>query len=168
MKKLVTTFFSFLFVTVACAQMHPNTLSYDSLVGSPNASIDQVSWISGHWQGEAFGGIAEEIWSEPMGGSMMFVFRLVSEGKVGFYEAGGILEQDGSLVLRLKHFDDQFHGWEEKDETVDFRLIKLDGNRAYFDGFTIEKISEDEINMYVLIGHEGEEEEVKFNYHRVK
>ena len=168
MKKLVTTFFSFIFVVVACAQTHPNTLSYDSLAGSPNASIDQVSWVSGHWQGEAFGGIAEEIWSEPMGGSMMFVFRLVNDNKVSFYETGGIIEENGSLVLKLKHFDAQFHGWEEKDETVDFKLVKLEGNKAYFDDFTIEKISEDEINMYVLIGHEGEEEEVKFNYHRVK
>lgn len=168
MKKLVTTFFSFIFVVVACAQTHPNTLSYDSLAGSPNASIDQVSWVSGHWQGEAFGGIAEEIWSEPMGGSMMFVFRLVNDNKVSFYETGGIIEENGSLVLKLKHFDAQFHGWEEKDETVDFKLVKLEGNKAYFDDFTIEKISEDEINMYVVIEHVGEEEEVKFNYHKVK
>lgn len=146
-----------------------NTVSYDSLKGSPQATLDDVVWIAGHWRGEAFGGITEELWSPPLGESMMFVFKLVDNGKVGFYESGGIIEQDGTLLLRLKHFDNSFHGWEKKDETVDFKLVKMEGNKVYFDDFTFEKISDEEINLYVVVGHgNGSEEEVKFNYKRVK
>ena len=146
-----------------------NTLSLPETSSSPKATLDDVSWIAGHWKGEAFGGVTEEIWSPPLGDSMMFVFKLVSEGKVQFYEAGHIQYKDETLVLQLKHFHSSLKGWEEKDETVDFPLVKLESNRVYFDGFTIEKISENEINMYVVIGHkDGTSEEVKFNYKKVE
>ncbi len=134
---------------------------------SPHATLEDVAWIPGHWQGEAFGGIAEEIWSEPMGGSMMFVFRLVADNKVSFYEAGHILEVDDSIILQLKHFDKNLRGWEEKNETVDFRLVKIEKNKAYFDGFTIEKVSEDQMNMWVLIESKDAAEEVLFAYKRM-
>lgn len=132
---------------------------------SPEATLEDVSWIAGHWKGEAFGGIAEEIWSPPLGDSMMFVFKLVAEGKVQFYEVGHIQQTGKTLLLQLKHFHGSLKGWEEKDETVDYKLVQIDGNRVYFDGFTIEKISRNEINMYVVVGEEdGSAEEVKFNY----
>ena len=146
-----------------------NTLSLPETSSSPKATLDDVSWVAGHWKGEAFGGVTEEIWSPPLGDSMMFVFKLVSEGKVQFYEAGHIQYKDETLVLQLKHFHSSLKGWEEKEETVDFPLVKLESNRVYFDGFTIEKISENEINMYVVIGHkDGTSEEVKFNYKKVE
>jgi len=131
---------------------------------SPEATLEDVSWIAGHWKGEAFGGIAEEIWSPPLGDSMMFVFKLAADGKAQFYEVGHIQQTGETLLLQLKHFHGSLKGWEEKDETVDFKLVLIDGNRVYFDGFTIEKISENEINMYVVVGEEGTAEEVKFNY----
>jgi len=132
---------------------------------SPKATLEDVSWIAGHWKGEAFGGIAEEIWSPPLGDSMMFVFKLVSDGKVQFYEVGHIQQTGESLLLQLKHFHGSLKGWEEKDETVDFKLVQIDGNRVYFDGFTIEKISANEINMYLVVGEEDDSSEVvKFNY----
>jgi hypothetical protein len=142
-----------------------NTISFPEGGNSPEATLDQVSWIAGHWKGEAFGGIAEEIWSPPLGNSMMFVFKLVSEGKVQFYEIGHIQQTSETLLMQLKHFHGSLVGWEEKDETIDFKLVKLEENRVYFDGLTIERINENEINVYVVVGEEdGSSEEVKFNY----
>ncbi|MEC3964216.1 DUF6265 family protein [Flagellimonas halotolerans] len=135
---------------------------------SPKANLEDVSWIEGHWQGEAIGGIAEEIWSAPMANSMMFVFRLVNEGKVSFYESGHIQQLDNSLILQLKHFDGNMKGWEKKDETIDFKLVKLEPNKVYFEGLTMEKISDDQMNVWVLIEENGNQEEVLFAYKRVK
>ncbi|MFT7150374.1 MAG: hypothetical protein ACI82Q_002240, partial [Nonlabens sp.] len=39
---------------------------------------------------------------------------------------------------------------------------------VYFDGFTVERVSKDKINMHVMIGEAGEESEVTFNYSRAK
>jgi hypothetical protein len=71
-------------------------------------------------------------------------------------------------VLRLKHFGTDLKGWEEKDETVDFPLVKLKPNKAYFDGMTFEKIGEEEMNIYVLIRQkDGSQNEMKFPYRLV-
>lgn len=144
-----------------------NTLPFEENGQSPKANLSHIEWLAGHWKGEAFGGIAEEIWSPPLGGVMMFSFRLVADGTISFYEFGHILETDTTLILQLKHFDGDLMGWEEKDETIDFKLVKVEENRLFFDDFTIERISDQEINMYVLIEEEdGTNNEVKFNYHR--
>jgi len=146
-------------------ESNSNTLQLTENATSPNATLEDVSWIQGHWKGEAFGGITEEIWSPPLGDSMMFVFKLVVDNKVVFYEAGGIRQVDETLFLQFKHFHGDFKGWEEKDETVDFKLVKIEDNKVYFEGFTFEKISDTEINLYVVIDQkDGKSEEVKFNY----
>lgn len=135
---------------------------------SPKARLSDVAWIAGSWEGEAFGGQVQEVWTPPLGDSMMCAFKLVVDGKVQFYELCQIREENGSLVLRLKHFNGDLKAWEEKNETVDFRLVKIEKNTAYFDGFTVEKVSQDKINMHVMIGEAGKESEVTFNYTRSK
>lgn len=134
---------------------------------SPDATLEDVSWISGHWQGEAFGGIAEEIWSPPLGDSMMFVFKLVKDNKVSFYEIGHIQQVENTMILQLKHFQGDLKGWEEKDATVDFKLVKVEKNKVFFEGFTMELVNENEMNIYVLIEDGDSAEEVLFAYKRV-
>lgn len=157
----------FLMGMVSCFAQ--NTVSFTENNISPKATLEDVSWMAGHWKGKAFGGIAEEIWSPPLGDSMMFVFKLVTDGQVQFYEVGHIQEQDDTLLLQLKHFHGSLKGWEEKEETVDFKLVKIEGAKVFFDDFTIEKISENEINMYVVVGEkDGSSSEVRFNYKKVR
>jgi hypothetical protein len=135
-------------------------------VEQPSADIDDVSWIAGHWRGEAFGGIIEEIWSPPLGGSMMASFKLVVEGEVSFYEIETISEVDGSLLLRLKHFGANLHAWEEKEETIDFPLVALEKDAAYFDGMTFKRNSENQMDVYVGLDFGDGTEEMLFRYTR--
>lgn len=161
--------FSVLLFFICVGSHAQNTVSRSENSTSPQAKLSEISWMEGHWKGEAFEGITEEIWSPPLGGSMMFSFKLVVDGEIGFYEFGHIRQLEESLVFELKHFHGDVKGWEEKDEVQTFKLVKTDGNRMYFDGFTFEKISDSEINIYALIKHEdGTAEEVKFNYIRNK
>jgi len=157
-----------LFTTCKAQEKVSNTMLFTEEMTSPKAYLDDVSWIEGHWKGEAFGGITEEIWSPPLGGSMMFVFKLVADGSVQFYEVGGIRQIGDTLIFQLKHFGDDFKGWEEKDETIDAKLVKVGENRIYFDEFTFEKVSDDEMNIYVVVEDKDKKEEVKFNYKRVE
>ncbi|MEA1787572.1 DUF6265 family protein [Arenibacter sp. GZD96] len=145
-----------------------NTISFTAGSTSPKAILDDVSWIAGHWKGAAFGGIIEEIWSPPLGDSMMFIFRLILEDKVEFYEIGHIQQVEETLILQLKHFHGNLEGWEERDEVADFKLVRLTPDRIYFDDFTFERIGVNEINIYVVIlDEDGHTEEVTFNYKRV-
>ena len=127
--------------------------------------LENIAWISGTWHGEAFGGKTEEIWSEPSGGSMMATFKLINEGKVTFYEIEIIREIENSLVLQLKHFNNDLKGWETKDETVDFPLKYITETKVVFEGMTFEKISDNAMDIYVDIKNEdGSIDNMKFNY----
>ena len=143
------------------------TLQLEEGQVSPPANLEEVAWISGHWKGEAMGGIAEELWSPPLGGSMMFVFRLINDGKVTFYESGHIKQAGETLLMQLKHFDGELKGWEEKADTVDFRLVKLTKNKAYFVGLTFEKVGADRLHIYVLLDDGKNREEVLFQFQRM-
>ncbi len=134
---------------------------------SPKADLSAVSWLAGHWQGEALGGVVEEIWSAPLGGSMMGAFKLVVDGKVRFYEIETISEEDGSLVFRLKHFGPRLTGWEEKDASLVFPLVAIEGNRVYFAGLTLEKVSERQIVIYVATEDNDASPAMAFSYRRV-
>ena len=147
----------------------PETLSLDPELGSPQASIEDVAWLEGHWSGEALGGIAEEIWSPSAANTMMGMFRLIDGDSVGFYEIFIISEENGSLVLRLKHFNDDLTGWEEKDEMVTFPLVELGPEAAYFDGLTYRRTDGNQLEVFVRM--ESEEEgssELGFHYDLVE
>jgi len=165
LKILLFIFITIISFTGYSQQPAIKTLQLSDNATSPKATLDDVGWIQGHWKGEAFGGITEEIWSPPMGDSMMFVFRLINDNRVQFYEVGGIRQVDETLLMQLKHFHGDFKGWEEKDNTIDFKLVKIEDSKVYFEGLTFEKISENEMNVYVVIDEkEGKIQEVKFNY----
>jgi hypothetical protein len=153
---------------VSGAEKFPNLLFLKDKQESPAANLEVVKWLSGHWRGEAFGGLIEEVWSAAVGGSMMGAFKLVVENKVQFYEIETISEENQSLIFRLKHFNKDLKGWEEKDQTIDFKLVKVTENKVYFNGLTLEKISNDEINIYVAIKDGGITTEEKFTYTRYK
>jgi hypothetical protein len=144
----------------------PNILFLEGEQQSPAADLSVVKWLSGHWRGEAFGGLIEEVWSSAVGGSMMGAFKLVVENEVQFYEIETISEENGTLVFRLKHFHRDLKGWEKKDKTIDFVLVKVMENKVYFNGMTIEKVSDNEINIYVAIEDNGSTTEEKFSYTR--
>lgn len=139
-----------------------NTLNYNDEKGSPKATLQDVKWIVGNWTGEALGGICQETWSEPIGNSMMFNFKLVVDGKVAFYELGHIIEKDKTLLLQLKHFDGELKGWEKAEVSENFRLVKVTPTNVYFDKFTFEKVTDNEINIYVVFEESGKE--MKFNF----
>ena len=68
---------------------------------SPAATLAAMDWLVGRWVGNALGGEVEEVWSAPAGGAMMGMYRLVKDGAPVFYELLTIVEDNGSLVMRL-------------------------------------------------------------------
>lgn len=141
-------------------------MSLDEGASSPAAALAEVAWVAGHWKGKAFGGDTEEIWSKPTAGSMMGSFKLSEGDAVIFYELCLFREVDKTVLFQLKHFGADLKGWEEQNETVDFPLVKMTEDAAYFDGITFERISDNEMHVYVRIEEDGTVEDVQFVYHR--
>ena len=112
-------------------------------------TLDDISWLAGRWQGEAFGGICEEAWEKPSGPGMVGTFKLIAEDKIKFYEIMTITPDSSGPVLKLKHFNADLTGWEEKDEVITFSFIEAGENKIKFDGISYELISTDELKITV-------------------
>ncbi len=153
---------------LAQSQHSTHTLELDE-GATPKGTLADVAWIAGHWRGEALGGTAEEIWSPPLGNSMMGVYRLVKDGQVSFYEILTIAAESETLILRLKHFHPDLAGWEERGESVDFPLVRAEPGKAYFSGMTFLLKDEDTLEVYVANRQkDGTVGELAFLYRRFR
>jgi hypothetical protein len=129
----------------------PNTLQLPADAPRPAATIQDIGWLEGTWTGTGLGGVTEERWSAPAGGAMMGMFRLVKGDRVIFYEFLTLVEQNGSLVLKLKHFNPDLTGWEEKAESVSFRLVKITPDAVWLDGMTFMREGPDRTRIFLAI-----------------
>jgi len=132
----------------------------------PPATLDDVAWLAGSWAGEAFGGLFEEVWNPPSGGSMVGMFKTLNGDNVGFYELMLLVEEEESLSLKVKHFDSDFSAWEEQKDFVVFRFVRADERAIHFSGFSLYRISENEIHGYIVIREGDEIREEKLVYIR--
>jgi len=134
----------------------------------PKATLADMKWLTGHWTGTALGGFVEEIWSEPRGGAMMGMFRLVKGDTPVFYELLHVVEVDGSLALRLKHFNRDLTGWEEKAQVREFKLLAIRDGAFHFEGMIFHPAG-DTLKVVLSIGQkDGSVREETFTYTRVK
>lgn len=130
------------------------------------ATVADLEFLVGRWVGEAFGGVAEETWNPVLGGEMIGTFRLISDGQPVFSEILTLVEEEGRVIMRLKHFHPGLIGWEEKADSVVFPLVAVSGSTAWFSGLTFHRQG-DELIGYLAMSHEGEVTEEVFRYRRV-
>jgi hypothetical protein len=147
-----------------------HTFSRSPGAPAPSAQVEEMAWLAGHWVGRALGGTVEEIWSPPRAGAMMGMFRLVKDEKTVFYELMTILEEDSSLVLRLKHFDGgNLRAWEEKDVTVDFPLVGIADGAFRFEGLSFRPEGDDRLKVHLAMRRkDGPPREETFAYTRMR
>jgi hypothetical protein len=129
------------------------------------ATIESAAFLVGRWVGSGFGGCAEESVLPAANGQMVGMFRQMKpDGTLWFYEFYTVVETDGSLVFRIKHFGPDLVGWEEKSQSVDFPLVAVEKNTAYFNGLSWQRKG-DTLESAVAIGEEGEEPKIeRFTY----
>ena len=108
-------------------------LAIPAAAKEPIVALDQLAWISGHWEGDMGGALSEELWSAPSGDTMMGMWRLVKDGKVRLYEFLVVEQEASGPVLKFKHFNRGLVGWEEKDQALVLPLVKLTQAEAVFD-----------------------------------
>jgi hypothetical protein len=138
-------------------------------VAQSATSVSDLSWMAGHWRGEAFGGVCEEVWSPEFGGSMVGTFKLVSDGKVNFYEIMTLTPDSTGPVLNVKHFNPDLTGWEEKEEVMNFSFVRAGEHEAIFSGLTYERIGDDSLRITVSVkGADGSARQEIIDCARIK
>jgi hypothetical protein len=146
-----------------------HTLRLDASAPRPAAKLTDIAWLEGHWAGTGFEAKVEEIWTGLDGRSLLGLFRLVQDGQPRVYEIITVVEEEGSLVMRLKHFNGALKGWEEKEKFVSFPLVKLEPHAAFFDGLTYRlEAGGDTLRVWLVVGHkDGPLQEEEIIYHRL-
>lgn len=168
MIKLVITMALIFSITHASTQdkMSEHIYTGDNMI-TPNLSYstDQLEWLSGSWKGTGLGGDVEEIWSTPKNGQMIGLFRYDQGDELVFTEHCAITDSPSGVKFRVRHFSNNFHGWEDKEQFVEFPLLFTDGQKAYFDGITVMREG-DQLLIYVFIESDGTGKEELFSYQR--
>ena len=90
-----------------------------------NAVLSQLHWMTGKWQDTSTNGYVEEHWSEMKSNSMMGMFRWIQKEEIFIYELMMFSVENSEIHLKIRHFDKNFIGWEEKDNPRDFAVVDL-------------------------------------------
>jgi hypothetical protein len=98
------------------------------------ASLADVAWLAGDWVVETGETYSEEWWSAPAGDSMVGAWRLSLSGRAKLFELLTLMEEDGRVVLRIRHVDAKGVAWEEKDRPLVLPLVEKGARRAVFEG----------------------------------
>lgn len=112
--------------------------------------VADLHWMVGYWSGSGFGGACEEVWMPAVDGQMIGTFRFWMEGELVFTEFMNLIQDGESVSMKLKHFNPDLTGWEEKEEWTTFKLIEVRENKVWFDGLTIERIGDEMVYQLAL------------------
>jgi len=128
-----------------------NTFSLSDGEERPAATLADARFLVGSWTGTAFGEKMEESWSAPTGGSMVGTFKLFDGDEPAMYELMLLTVEDGTLSLKVKHFNADFTAWEDKPDYVNFKLVKLSANELHFGGISFYKRDDDHLDGYIVM-----------------
>lgn len=95
------------------------------------AKLEDLGWLAGQWAGKGLGGDVEQHWTKPVAGTMAGMFRLVQNGKPGFFEFVMIEAGEQGVTLRFQHFNPGYSAWEKNGPLV-LDLVETSSNRAVF------------------------------------
>ncbi|MBT8090059.1 MAG: hypothetical protein KJO01_07610 [Gammaproteobacteria bacterium] len=130
----------------------------------PAATLDDADFLVGSWSGTAFGETFEAVWNAPSAGTMIGLFKLYGDDGIAFYEILLLSVEEGTLSLKVKHFNADFSAWEDKPDYVNFRLIKKDKDALHFGGLSFYKRGDDGIDGYIVMrrGEDFQEHHLKY------
>lgn len=160
---------SFSIAVIAQQNISENTYRWSAKQTQQNVPVNRFKLLEGHWTGEGLGGQCDEYWS-PMKDSLMIgLFRFIENEKTVFTEFMYLMHDSSGWLLRVKHFNPDFTGWEEKNKSVNFRLVRTDENRLLFNGLTFEAPDENTLRIYLAMkNNEGNYREERFVLKKVK
>lgn len=123
-------------------------------MSAPVLAIDQLSWLTGHWQGDHEGGQLDEQWMAPGGGTMMCVSRLIFGEKTASAEFMLVEERVDGLFLTII--------LPRSGRSELMRVVRLDGDEVVFEHTKADKPErltyrrEEGGSLYVLLEKEKE------------
>ena len=169
--KSTATVAALLLLPLLCPAAEPrteNTYKLGEGEERPAATLEAASFLVGNWVGTAFGERAEESWSEPTGGTMVGTFKLFDGDEPAMYEIMLLSVEDGTLSLKVKHFNPDFTAWEDKPDYVNFRLVAFSEGELHFGGLSFYRRDDDRLDGFIVMRSGDEVTEHRMIYERQK
>jgi hypothetical protein len=122
---------------VATAALLPFAPAPSRAQTSTTTSLSEVSWLTGHWAGKtAKGEHIEEMWMADQGGMMIGSFRWQRPDGRWLFEFMQLLDTPAAIspfTLRIKHFNRDFRGMEDKDASTSLMVKERTATRLVFE-----------------------------------
>jgi Domain of unknown function (DUF6265) len=132
----------------------------------PAATLDDLTWLVGSWDGECFDARCEEVWNPPSANNMVGLFKLYDDAGVRFYELMLLEIEDSSPVLKVRHFNADFSAWEDRADFVSFPLVSIEPEAIHFRGLSFYRRGPDRLDVWIAL-HSGDAvQEHRFTYRR--
>jgi Domain of unknown function (DUF6265) len=119
----VTTALGLLFLLTASTQSA--VLPQSTPAAPAKATIADLAWLAGTWQGKMGAASLEERWTPAGGGAMLGVSRTIANNKLVEFEFLRIIERDGTLIYVA-----QPNG---RTPATEFTLTKFGASEAKFE-----------------------------------
>jgi len=130
-----------------------------------NPTWDNISWMTGEWIGDGFGGISYGTWSAPINDIMLGTYRHTSDGKNNFFELFTIAKnEEGQFEMKLRHFNPDMTAWEDKEGQLIWPLKSHAENKVTFGPCTYELIAPGKMKITLLMDNDGKQETEIFNF----
>jgi len=97
---------------------------------------------------------------------MVGLFKLFGDDGVAFYEILLLSVEDDTLSLKVKHFSADFTAWEDKEDYVNFQLVKKGEGELHFGGISFYKRGDDSIDGYIVMRNGEDITEHHLKYER--
>ena len=144
-------------------------MSFSALADDDRTTIDDLSWLTGHWQFEHHGRVVREEWMTPAGGMMLGMSRTVKEGKTVGYEF---------ILLRTDEAGDIYYvASPSSQDSASFKLVRCEGNSVVFENLEHDfpqrigygLMADGSLLAYIEgPGRDGATKRIEFPYRRVE
>lgn len=157
---------------VHASEKAPEVLSYQSGQTLAPAHLAQFAWMVGdwRWEGDVYGYKKGSLHIFPEKGQQMIALARGFEGdKFWMSEVVNYIEENGSVVKRMRHLGFELNSWEPQNEPIVVRLLRVEENIFYFHDHTIVKHNDNHYTLYLgLYNEKGEKYVVPIEHHRIK
>jgi hypothetical protein len=108
-------------------------LSTLSNAQTATGTLNDLSFLEGHWLGNYNGGPIEASWTAPAGNNIMGYIRMIKDDKPALYEVFAFEQSEKGPVARVKHFKPGLIALEEKAVSDTYNFIEAKKNQALFE-----------------------------------
>jgi hypothetical protein len=142
----------------------------------PKATLADLAWLAGRWQGSWGPRVAQQVWTAPKAGVMMGTFQLAENDKTLVLELFTVVDGPGGMEFHLRHFTPSLVAWEKPGPTV-LNLASADPKSIAFENPTdgqpkravFTRVDADTyISRSEVVPEKGQVQVTEITYHRQK